>query len=65
MASVRKQIRDERDDSPSLRPYLSEIFEPCYTDARDIAAARSQRPLSPLSACIALAASRRPRHTSA
>ncbi|MBK5930051.1 hypothetical protein CCR82_05805 [Halochromatium salexigens] len=54
MASVRKQIRDERDDSPSLRPYPSEIFEPCYTDdARDIAAARSQRPLSPLSACIA------------
>ncbi|MCF8016938.1 MAG: DUF29 domain-containing protein [Chromatiaceae bacterium] len=44
---LREQIRDELDDSPSLRPYLSEIFETCYTDARDIAAARSQRPLSP------------------
>jgi hypothetical protein len=47
VASFRKQIRDELDDSPSLRSYISEIFETCYTDARDIAAARSQRPLSP------------------
>jgi hypothetical protein len=46
VASFRKQIRDELEDSPSLRPYISEIFETCYTDARDIAAARSQLPLS-------------------
>jgi hypothetical protein len=44
--SVRKQIRDELDDSPSLRPYLNDLFETCYADARDIAAARSQLPLS-------------------
>jgi hypothetical protein len=45
VTSFRKQIRDELEDSPSLRSYISEIFETCYTDARDIAAARSQRPL--------------------
>ncbi|MBK1621337.1 hypothetical protein CKO42_23565 [Lamprobacter modestohalophilus] len=46
VASFRKQIRDELDDSPSLRAYLNDIYEACYTDARDIAAARSQQPLS-------------------
>ncbi|WP_201222091.1 DUF29 domain-containing protein [Halochromatium roseum] len=46
VASFRQQIRDELDDSPSLRVYLNDIYEACYTDARDIAAARSQQPLS-------------------
>jgi hypothetical protein len=46
VASFRQQIRDELDDSPSLRAYLNDIYETCYTDARDIAAARSQQPLS-------------------
>lgn len=46
VASFRKQIRDELEDSPSLKAYINDIYETCYTDARDIAAARSQLPLN-------------------
>lgn len=46
ITSFRQQIHDELADSPSLRRYLSEIYVTCYADARDIAAARSQLPLS-------------------
>ncbi|MEA3644258.1 MAG: DUF29 domain-containing protein, partial [Lamprobacter sp.] len=46
VASFRKQIRDELEDSPSLKSYINDIYETCYTDARDIAAARSQLPLN-------------------
>jgi hypothetical protein len=34
--TFRKQIKKLLRDSPSLKPYLSEILEECYTDAREI-----------------------------
>ncbi|NCR32970.1 MAG: DUF29 domain-containing protein, partial [Microcystis aeruginosa L211-101] len=34
--TFRKQIKKILRDSPSLKPYLSEILEECYTDAREI-----------------------------
>jgi hypothetical protein len=34
--TFRKQIQKLLRDSPSLKPYLSEILEECYTDAREI-----------------------------
>ncbi len=45
IANFRKQIRDELEDSPSLRRYLEEIYPQCYEDAREIASIRSQLPL--------------------
>lgn len=42
ITNFRKQIQDELEDSPSLKPYLQQIFEQCYQDGREIAAARSQ-----------------------
>jgi len=45
IANFRKQIKDQLEDSPSLKPYLDEIFAECYQDGREIAAARSQLPL--------------------
>ncbi len=33
----RKQIVRLLKDNPSLKPYLTEVFESCYGDARDIA----------------------------
>jgi hypothetical protein len=44
--NFRKQIKDELEDSPSLKPYLQEIFEECYQDGREIASKRSQLPLN-------------------
>ncbi|MGK7876681.1 MAG: DUF29 domain-containing protein, partial [Xenococcaceae cyanobacterium] len=41
IANFRKQIKDELEDSPSLRRYLLEILDECYQDGREIAAARS------------------------
>lgn len=37
----RKRIEDTLQDSPSLKPYLNEIFEKCYQDAVDLAAAET------------------------
>ncbi|MFN7256014.1 MAG: DUF29 domain-containing protein, partial [Microcystis sp.] len=34
--TFRKQIKKILRDSPSLKPYLSEILEECYSDAREI-----------------------------
>ncbi|MBC6471757.1 MAG: DUF29 domain-containing protein [Hormoscilla sp. GM102CHS1] len=34
----RRRIQDDLKDSPSLRPYLQEIFEECYENARSRAA---------------------------
>ena len=41
IANFRQQIRDELEDSPSLKPYLQEIFNSCYKDGREIASQRS------------------------
>jgi hypothetical protein len=43
--NFRKQIKKELKASPSLKSYLLEIFDECYQDGREIAAARSQLPL--------------------
>ena len=43
--NFRQQINDELKDSPSLKPYLSDIFIECYQKGRAIAAKRSQLPL--------------------
>jgi len=43
--NFRKQIKKELKASPSLKPYLFEIWNECYQDGREIAAARSQLPL--------------------
>jgi predicted transcriptional regulator len=44
--NFQKQIKDELQDSPSLKRYLSEIYEECYQDGREIASKRSQLPLN-------------------
>jgi chorismate mutase len=46
IANFRKQIKDELEDSPSLKPYLQEIVHRCYQDGREIASKRSRLPLS-------------------
>jgi len=46
ISNFRKQIRDELEDSPSLKSYLQEIFNDCYQDAREVASKRSQMPLN-------------------
>ncbi len=43
--NFRKQIKDELEDSPSLKPYLDEIIGECYQDAREIVSDRSNIPL--------------------
>lgn len=44
--NFRQQIRDELKDSPSLKPYLRQIFDECYQDARQLVAIASNLPLS-------------------
>ncbi len=44
--NFRQQINDELKDSPSLKPYLSDIFIECYQKRRAIASKRSQLPLN-------------------
>ncbi len=44
--NFRQQINMELEDSPSLKPYLSEKFPDCYDKGRAIAAKRSQLPLN-------------------
>ena len=41
----RQQIRDELKDSPSLRPFLTQVLDECYQDGRKLAAAASSLPL--------------------
>jgi len=43
--NVLKQIRDELEDSPSLKNYLNEISGKCYEDAKQIVSDKSQVPL--------------------
>ncbi|MFM2062662.1 MAG: hypothetical protein RLZZ507_2332 [Cyanobacteriota bacterium] len=43
--TFRIEIKDELKDSPSLKPYILEIFDECYQDARKEASDRSQLPL--------------------
>ncbi|MEH2043428.1 DUF29 domain-containing protein [Nostoc sp.] len=40
--TFRREIKDELKDSPSLKPYILEIFDKCYQDARTEASDRSQ-----------------------
>jgi len=40
--NFRKQIQKELKSSPSLKPYLLEIFAECYQDSREIVSTRSQ-----------------------
>jgi hypothetical protein len=44
--NFRQQIIDELEDSPSLKRYLSEVFNECYQDGRKIAAKKSRLPLN-------------------
>ena len=46
IVNFRKQIQDQLENSPSLKPYLRQIFEKCYQDGREIASTRSDLPLS-------------------
>ncbi|MBS9391370.1 MAG: DUF29 domain-containing protein [Dolichospermum sp. WA123] len=43
--TFRREIKDELKDSPSLKPYILEIFDECYQNARKEASDRSQLPL--------------------
>jgi hypothetical protein len=43
--TFRKQIKKYLKDSPSLKPYILEIFDECYQDARLEASDRSQLPI--------------------
>ncbi|MBN3939990.1 DUF29 domain-containing protein [Nostoc sp. NMS9] len=40
--TFRREIKDELKDSPSLKPYILEIFDKCYQDARTEASDRCQ-----------------------
>lgn len=44
--NFRQQINDELYDSPSLKPYLQDIFVECYQKAKAIAYDRSQLPVN-------------------
>ena len=46
IANFRKQIRKELKASPSLKRYLTEIFEESYQDGKDLASKHSQLPLN-------------------
>ncbi|MEA5622396.1 DUF29 domain-containing protein [Nostoc sp. UHCC 0251] len=43
--TFRREIKDELKDSPSLKPYILEIFDECYQNARKEASDRSQLPI--------------------
>lgn len=43
--AFRRQINKQLKSSPSLKPYILEIFDECYEDARKEASTRSQLPL--------------------
>ncbi|MGK7949024.1 MAG: DUF29 domain-containing protein [Xenococcaceae cyanobacterium] len=40
----RKRLKESFKDSPSLKPYFLEVFEECYQDAIDLAAAETGLP---------------------
>jgi hypothetical protein len=40
----RRRIRDDLQESPSLKPYLEQIFAKCYEDAIELAAAETGFP---------------------
>jgi Domain of unknown function DUF29 len=42
----RRRLRDSLQDSPSLKPYLIEVFGECYQDAREQAADETGLPLA-------------------
>ena len=42
--NFRQQINDELNDSPSLKPYLQDIFEECFQKGKAIACDRTQLP---------------------
>ncbi len=42
----RRRINDDLKDSPSLVPYLQEVFAECYTNAREQAADETDLPLT-------------------
>jgi hypothetical protein len=41
----RRRIRDALKDSPSLKPYLQEVFAECYFDAVELASAEAELPV--------------------
>jgi len=46
IANFRQKIKYQLEDSPSLTPYLKEIFDQSYQDARVIASEKSGLPLN-------------------
>ena len=50
--TFRREIKDELKDSPSLKPYILEIFDECYQDARKEASDRSQLPIDTFSVSL-------------
>ncbi|MBE9174577.1 DUF29 domain-containing protein [Synechocystis salina LEGE 06155] len=44
--NFRKQIKDELQDSPSLKNYVNEVLSECYQDSREIVSDKTQLPLS-------------------
>ncbi|MEH2456887.1 MAG: DUF29 domain-containing protein [Nostoc sp.] len=42
MRTFRREIKKTLKDSPSLKPYILEIFDECYQDARKVESDRSQ-----------------------
>lgn len=42
----RRRIRDDLEESPSLKPYLEQVFAKCYKDAIDKASAETGLPAS-------------------
>ncbi|HEY9614900.1 DUF29 domain-containing protein [Allocoleopsis sp.] len=41
----RRRIREALKDSPSLKPYLQEVFAQCYLDAVELASAETELPV--------------------
>jgi hypothetical protein len=41
----RRRIREALKDSPSLKPYLEEVFAQCYWDAVELASAETELPV--------------------
>lgn len=44
IAEHRRRLRNELKDSPSLKPYLEEVFDECYADAVEQAIAETDLP---------------------
>jgi hypothetical protein len=42
----RQRLRRTLQESPSLRAYLVEVFDECYQDARELAAAETELPIA-------------------